>query len=194
MKRRLKVETAKQVKVGSGADGLMPPISPPVLPSTGATTSSWSRNRHRLYVAPPPPQHACTHLPRPGPACWRLQRRRWRALRKMGTRMGRWRVVLGRRWHSLPLPALPRPLPDAAWAPLESNLQSDTHTQRGRVWGRAPKRAKKEPLPRKTRSRIPEMNIMSNLPSFYPQTPVLDQERVRPAYFKKNPFHFKAVI
>ena len=59
MKRRLKVETAKQVKVGSGADGLMPPISPPVLPSTGGTTSSWSRNRHRLYVAPPPPQHAC---------------------------------------------------------------------------------------------------------------------------------------
>ena len=44
MKRRLKVETAKQVKVGSGADGLMPPISPPVLPSTGAhrATSSTS--------------------------------------------------------------------------------------------------------------------------------------------------------
>ena len=66
MKRRLKVETAKQVKVGSGADGLMPPISPPVLPSTGGHRASWRRNRQRLYVAPPPPQqHACTPSTRP---------------------------------------------------------------------------------------------------------------------------------
>ena len=52
MKRRLKVETAKQVKVGSGADGLMPPISPPVLPSTGGTTSSPPSQLETKQAAP----------------------------------------------------------------------------------------------------------------------------------------------
>ena len=82
----------------------------------------------------------------------RLQRRRWRAVVeevKMGTtRSARWGE--GGSWAKMALPAPPCPAPTTAqrclaWAPLESNLQSDTHTQRGRVWGRAPKRAKKHP-------------------------------------------------
>merc|ERR1711936_1337081 len=50
---------------------------------------------------------------------------------------------------------------------------------KGKGLGSCSKKAQKtNPFPRKTRSKVPEMNIMSNLPSFYPQTPVLDQERL----------------
>ena len=47
---------------------------------------------------------------------------------------------------------------------------------------------KNTPFPRRTGSKVPEMNIMSNLPSFYPQTPVLDQERVRIHLLRKAQF------
>ena len=63
---------------------------------------------------------------------------------------------MGRGWFlgedGTPCPSLPCPdhcLTLPAWAPLESNLQSDTHTQRGRVWGRAPKKGKKGPSEKK---------------------------------------------
>ena len=70
---------------------------------------------------------------------------------------------MGRGWFlgedGTPCPSLPCPdhcptLPGLGWlwAPLESNLQSDTHTQRGRVWGRAPKKGKKRPFQEKSRS------------------------------------------
>ena len=63
----------------------------------------------------------------------------------------------GGSWAKMALPAPPCPAPTTAqrclaWAPLESNLQSDPHTQRGRVWGRAPKKGKKRPFQEKYRS------------------------------------------
>ena len=113
-----------------------------------------------VYVAPAcqascqPPSQA--FLKRRGR---RLQRRRWRAACGRSEDGHDEVCEMGRGWFlgedGTPCPSLPCPdhcLTLPAWAPLESNLQSDTHTQRGRVWGRAPKKGKKRPFREKYRS------------------------------------------
>ena len=120
------------------------------------------KRRNRVlsfYVAPACLPGPCPPKPSSSRRGRRLQRRRWRAVEeevKMGTtRSARWGE--GGSWAKMALPAPPCPAPTTAqrclaWAPLESNLQSDPHTQRGRVWGRAPKKGKKRPFQEKSRS------------------------------------------
>ena len=112
----------------------------------------------------------------------------------MGTRGGGWGDGEGG-WFlgedGTPCPSLPCPdhclLP--AWAPLESNLQSDTHTQRGRVWGRAPKRAKKQPLPEKNWVKSPRNEHNVKPAKFLPTDPGAGSgEGENSSIFKKPQF------
>ena len=113
-----------------------------------------------VYVAPAcqAARQVASHPPKPSSSRRgrRLQRRRWRAACGRSEDGHDEVCEMGRGWFlgedGTPCPSLPCPdhcLTLPAWAPLESNLQSDTHTQRGRVWGRAPKKGKKDPSEKK---------------------------------------------